>query len=709
VARKFPIIRFDAAMTLTKRHYQRLWFPEPGTGGTITSRADSGLSREQFNQWMPEEFWRQVVDRVAREAPDTLLLAEAFWLLEGFFVRTLGMHRVYNSAFMNMLKDEENAKYRSVIKNTLEFNPEVLKRFVNFMSNPDEETAISQFGKDDKYFGICTMMVTLPGLPMFGHGQIEGFSEKYGMEYRHAKWHEQPDHDLIRRHEREIFPLLKKRYLFAGVSHFFLYDLFTEEGRVNENVFAYSNRAGQERALVIYNNKYERAAGWIRTSAAYSARSEESGERVLLQKTLGEGLGLTNGAGSGQPWYCLFRDRLSGLEYIRNSREMCERGLYVELGAFKYQVFVDFLEVRDNQWQQYERLAARLNGRGVPSLDEAWKEILFEPLHHAFRQLFNPAMIQQIIKISSPPSPLQGLASSPFYPPLQGEGGGGDGFGPGRRVGEAAGRGKDGDGFMADTRQKILGFLREAKAQSGASMNETIVAAEIERELETILGWPWGWPWPPQGESLTGVQPFPPPEHLRQYVRRNLTDDTRKSMLATLLGWLFLHPLGRLVREKDFAEQSRAWIDEWGLHKIIASTLTDLKMEETSVRKFLSLIKLLTRFQKWFEIDPSHPRRAYVILNSLLRDQDIQELIQVHRQNDILWFNKEGFEELLFWLVFIAIVEIGSDPLHSASQAARETEQCYAVIQTLEEAKIRSGYQVEKLMGHDGASPANAG
>ena len=259
VARKFPIIRFDAAMTLTKRHYQRLWFPEPGTGGAIPSRAEHGMPKEQFNRFMPEEFWRQVVDRVAREAPDTLLLAEAFWLLEGYFVRTLGMHRVYNSAFMNMLKDEENAKYRSVMKNTLEFNPEVLKRFVNFMSNPDEETAVTQFGKGDKYFGVCTMMVTLPGLPMFAHGQIEGFNEKYGMEYRYAKWDEQPDQELTRRHEREIFPLMKRRHHFSDVQHFLLYDFFAPEGYVNENVFAYSNRSGDERSLIIYHNKYESA------------------------------------------------------------------------------------------------------------------------------------------------------------------------------------------------------------------------------------------------------------------------------------------------------------------------------------------------------------------------------------------------------------------------------------------------------------------
>ncbi|MBN2432193.1 MAG: alpha-amylase, partial [Acidobacteria bacterium] len=123
VARRFPIIRFDAAMTLTKRHYQRLWFPEPGSGGDIPTRADKGISREEFNRHMPEEFWREVVDRVAAEAPDTLLLAEAFWLMEGYFVRSLGMHRVYNSAFMNMLKNEENQKFRYTIKNVLEFNP----------------------------------------------------------------------------------------------------------------------------------------------------------------------------------------------------------------------------------------------------------------------------------------------------------------------------------------------------------------------------------------------------------------------------------------------------------------------------------------------------------------------------------------------------------------------------------------------------------
>ena len=136
VARRFPVIRFDAAMVLAKKHIERLWWPEPGSGGAIPSRSEHAMTRAEFERLMPHEFWREVVDRVAAEAPDTLLLAEAFWLLEGYFVRTLGMHRVYNSAFMHMLRDEDNAGYRKVIRDTVEFDPEILQRYVNFHDEP---------------------------------------------------------------------------------------------------------------------------------------------------------------------------------------------------------------------------------------------------------------------------------------------------------------------------------------------------------------------------------------------------------------------------------------------------------------------------------------------------------------------------------------------------------------------------------------------
>ncbi len=362
VARNFPIIRFDAAMTLAKKHIQRLWFPEPGAGGAIPSRAEHGITRAEFDAAMPNEFWREVVDRVAAEAPETLLLAEAFWLLEGYFVRTLGMHRVYNSAFMHMLRDEDNAKYRQLIKNTLEFDPQILRRYVNFMNNPDEKTAIEQFGTSDKYFGVCTLLATLPGLPMFGHGQIEGFREKYGMEYHKPKWDETPDEALVHGHEWNIFPLLHRRSLFADVEHFFLFDFYEAGGKVNENVLAYSNRQGEDRALVIYHNSYAEARGWIKISAA--ALDKDSSR--LVRRSLGEALGLP------REGFGIFRDYVTHLEYIRSCSELWEQGFHAELGAYQHQVFMDWRFVRGPEWAA---VCERLNGAGDESVQGRWAEM----------------------------------------------------------------------------------------------------------------------------------------------------------------------------------------------------------------------------------------------------------------------------------------------------------------------------------------------
>jgi glycosidase len=379
VARKTPIIRFDAAMTLSKKHYQRLWFPQPGTGGDIPSRSDFSMTREQFDNAMPQEFWREVVDRMNSEMPDTLLLAEAFWLMEGYFVRTLGMHRVYNSAFMHMMMKEENEKYRLLVKNTLEFNPEILKRYVNFMSNPDEETAVNQFGKGDKYFGVTIMMITLPGLPMFAHGQIEGFSEKYGMEYTRAYYNEYPDNYLIDRHKDEIFPLLKKRYLFSQVNNFQFYDFIDNSGNVNENVFAFSNTEGGERSFVVYNNSYIETKGTVNFS--FSKPYPGAGYKSIK---LFEALNLRD---DYRIYYKVYETRTK-LQYLLSGRDIHEFGLYMPLWGYEYRVYIGFEELYDENGD-YEKLYRYLDGRGVFSIQESLNELSLAPLHYALYDLFN--------------------------------------------------------------------------------------------------------------------------------------------------------------------------------------------------------------------------------------------------------------------------------------------------------------------------------
>jgi len=384
VARNFPIIRFDAAMVLARKHIRRLWYPAPGSGGAIPSRSEFAMSDEEFQKACPDEFWREVVDRVAAEVPGTLLLAEAFWMMEGYFVRALGMHRVYNSAFMNMLRDEKNREYRDMIKETLAFDPGILQRFVNFMNNPDEETAVDQFGKDDRYFAACTLLSTLPGLPMFGHGQIEGFSEKYGMEYLRAYKDEHPDTDLITRHEREIFPLLKNRAMFAGAPSFRLYDLHSSDG-INENVFVYSNSRGDDRSLVIVNNSYQRASGNIHRSVPVNI-----GDMKILNENLDSALDLNTVP--GEDWL-LMRDVVSALWYLRSVNELKNQGLTVVVDGFGRQVFMEFrreAETADGLWG---KLAAELAGSGVADPDAAVAEIRLRPIHSLLNSLVSPELI----------------------------------------------------------------------------------------------------------------------------------------------------------------------------------------------------------------------------------------------------------------------------------------------------------------------------
>lgn len=648
VARRFPIIRFDAAMTLAKLHYQRLWFPQPGTGGAIPSRADHGMSKEQFDQAMPVEFWREVVERVAQEAPDTLLLAEAFWMMEGFFVRTLGMHRVYNSAFMNILRNEDNAKYRLIMKNILEFDPEILKRYVNFMNNPDERTAVDQFGKGDKYFGICTLMATMPGLPMFGHGQIEGFSEKYGMEFKRAYWNEEPDQDLIDRHQREIFPLLHRRALFAGVENFLLYDLFTSEGAVNEDVFVYSNGLGNERSLVVYNNKFNDTQGWIHSSVGYTVKTA-GGERQMVQRTLGEGLNLH----PDPRGYCIFHDVTTGLEYIRSSQEIIEKGLFISLHAYEYHVFLDFREVIDDDWGSYRRVHEYLAGRGVPSVQTAMQDLLLEPVLQPLREIINAGYFRYLIdsRLTEPGDEL-----------------------PERLIDEACVK----MSFLLDGIQRFSGqvenrdrLIREMRVCLRLALS--ILVLDERYPLPTARKYQQALRYLAEGQGTRGEPDW-----------------------ILLFGWVFLHNLGKLSGAEDYKMVTNAWINEWQFGRVLDETARELGIKPEHAMTLSSVLRILIEQQDWF--DAAAGLEPKELLKAWLSDADIQRYLEFNRFEDVVWFNRERFENFVWWMVVLAVMGAVSGQKTGASMLVERLLMAYSLAQTLLKAEQKSGYQVAKLL-----------
>jgi len=133
-------------------------------------------------------------------------------------------------------------------------------------------------------------------------------------------------------------------------------------GTVNEDVFAFSNLLGNDRALVVYHNKYAETRGWIKNSAA----SMDKASGKLNQKTLSEALFLQNED------FAVFKDYVTGLEFIRSCRELTDKGIYLELHSYQCHVFLDWRFVKGQQWQV---VCESLNGAGVPSVYGKFDEI----------------------------------------------------------------------------------------------------------------------------------------------------------------------------------------------------------------------------------------------------------------------------------------------------------------------------------------------
>ncbi|MGB9669169.1 MAG: hypothetical protein ACPL0B_02170, partial [Anaerolineales bacterium] len=514
------------------------------------------------------------------------------------------------------------------------------KRYVNFMNNPDERTAVDQFGKGDKYFGICTMLATLPGLPMFGHGQIEGFTEKYGMEYRRAYWDEHPDADLVSRHERQIFPLLKKRYLFAEAEHFWLFDFYTSQGHVNEDVFAYTNQARGEHALIVYHNRYATTDGWVRTSCAALRKDPQNGKKLLVQIPIAEALDISN-----QPnMFTLFRDQISGLQYLIPNQKVWESGLFFHLNAYQCHVFSEFQQIHDTSDGLYRRLAEKLGYTGILDIEKAKLELLLQPIHTALQEILNPGQINWLIQHRSCPNQRP--------------------------------KPEEIEACLDEVKTKLIGLERQISIFiQKESVSEKFTERIIPR-LRYLL------------------------ENTNKIFNNDLTEQLCQPDITQwyiLLGWVFCSQLGAIetTTEKDIATISTRWLEDWQLTRIIIDAAQAMQQPDENIDRIVQIIQLLIRYanlEAFFQSEDT----VIENLKKWSEDKTFHNLIKVNVYQDIAWFNKEAMEEWLLWVESILRFEIKSSYPASETQLdwLNKLEDCF---KSFRQRVALSQYQLDKL------------
>jgi len=522
-------------------------------------------------------------------------------------------------------------------------------------------------------------MATLPGLPMFGHGQIEGFTEKYGMEYQRPRYDESPDPWMVERHEREIAPLLKRRRLFAESGNFLLYDFFLDAGKVDENVFAYSNRIGDERALVVYNNRYGQTRGTIDYSAAYA----DKGSSQLRQQRLREGLGLSEGSDAILAW----RDFFTGLGYLRRSNDLSQRGLTLELHAYQCHVFLDWHELHATAEQPWDRLCDRLNGRGVTNLEDALANLGLQPVHDALRALLDSGIVRQFADLAEHPRLARTLAVG-VNQEMEAE--------RAKFFGEAWGRCES---FLRVVQREYLaragggaGDVRPANpGLLGTAFRERLRAAMRIPAVEALFPAPWT-------AAARRILPSPSPQL------------TATAMWGPLLGWCALELLAESVGAENPEHIALDIFDRLRLREPFAQAFTALGFEGEEGWRAAARIKvvLLTRAgvgkpheepKKGTAATAAQPELAAMdeqvaLPPALWSDPDVRWLSGVHEAEGHAYLVRERYEELLWWLLMPSLLRLAGEaaPSRSAVQAmSRTVEEALATAEA-------ASYRVDLLL-----------
>jgi hypothetical protein len=179
-----------------------------------------------------------------------------------------------------------------------------------------------------------------------------------------------------------------------------------------------------------------------------------------------------------------------------------------------------------------------------------------------------------------------------------------------------------------------------------------------------------------------------------------------------LLSWLLIHDIGKCytLEALEADELSRAWLDDWLLGKVLQTTLVDLGLDQYSAGKMIDLVRVLVAFHNWHQeitlpkgrVKAQFEADAYRLLKTWLNDDGFQMVIGMNRYHDTVWFNKEAFEEIMWWLFVVAVIEIqaesDSGKTTSFPRGADQIIACYAVIRRLLAAEAGSDFQVDLLL-----------
>jgi hypothetical protein len=472
---------------------------------------------------------------------------------------------------------------------------------------------------------------------------------------------------------------------------------------VDENVFAYSNRSGGERALVVYNNRYGTARGTIDTSAAYA----DKGAGQLRQQRLREGLGLT-----GDPGIVFaFRDSLTGLEYLRRARDLSERGLTLDLHAYQCHVFLDWRELRPTAEQPWDRLCDQLNGSGVASLDDALVNLELRPVHEALRLELAPALVRLLGGVAEHS---RALAAGPSV------------AGKDKKIQQERNEffelaWKGCEVFLRAAQTAYVSRLGLERPPGGVAHPAQLASlAPVFRErLRAAMRIP----------ALEALFPAPWTVSARRVLPSSSPQFTATAMWGPVLGWCVLELLAESIGAESQQRVALDLFDRLRLREPFAQAFGALGFEGEEGWRVAARIKVLLLTNSGVlkkeiataEAGPTIPAAKpggvahgepaaggedrVALLPELWLDADVRWLTGVHEAEGNAYLVREPYEELLWWLLMPSLLRLAGQAAPSRAAVAELSKTVDEALATAEAA----GYRIDALLSTAaGAESASA-
>ncbi len=404
-------------------------------------------------------------------------------------------------------------------------------------------------------------------------------------------------------------------------------------------MFAYSNRLGGQRSLVVFHNRYAETSGRIQFSNP--TKVNENGG--LVTNSMAEALEIPKTEGL----FCVMKDLMDGQYYLFSSQVLHENGMQLKLHAYQCHVFSDFEFVHDNSEKGYAKLCALLQGRGVPDIQQALLSMELEPIHNPMREIFHPEYLNYLMELMESDTAFEQERS-----------------------------------LLDETTRKISNLLDGVEYYKKSKLSAKQRYARINRVTSAVLS------------LINNPSEFPltliPGQRIFKKAEQFLLDGVD------------MHPENRfafIIASHLLAfETPLIALDEWKIEPMVYDTYIRLGIEHRRAEILTSAARVFIALGDWYRRFGKLTMSELVL--QLFSQPEIKRFIKANEYDGIEWFDEDLLRELEWWLVASAYYHSVSTPTKNAVSAHEALIGSYEVSLKIREARLKAEYQLVKFSNY---------